>query len=119
MAVKKLVITDIGIKAKTEETIFLTISIGNAQIGGSVVRWKNDPDILAKGEVVNLDLGTGSLIKGKILKITTNVLDVNDQTNGMVVNHYFYNAEPSLFPYTDRVNNDGDIFQLITEYNFR
>lgn len=119
MAVKKLVRNNLVVKLALHQRVFLTVSIGNAQIGGSVVRWKNKPGIIAKGEVTNLELGLGEEIRGKIVRITTNVLDVNEQTNGVVVNHYFYNGKPALFSYDDRVNNDGDIFQLITEYSFR
>lgn len=119
MAVKKLVKTNLVVKVGQKERIYFTISIGNAQVGGSVVRWKNSQEMLAKGEVTNLDLGLGEAIRGKTIRITTNVLDVNEQTNGIIVNHYFYNGNPSLFSYGERVNNDGDILQLVTEYNFK
>ncbi len=119
MAVKKVTKTDITVKVNLESAILLTVTIGNAQIGGNVIRWKNNPNILAKGEIKNLNLGLGMDLKGKTLKITTNVLDVNEATNGIVINHYFYNENPSLFTYENRVQNDGDIFQLIAEYTFK
>jgi len=119
MAVKKLVKTNISVKVLLKQTVYFTVSIGNAQIGGSIVRWKNSQVSLAKGEITNLDLGPGEKIKGKILRVTTNVLDVNEQTNGIIVSHYFYNGSPSLFSYEQRVNSDGDILQLVTEYNFK
>lgn len=119
MAVKKLVRSNLVVKLTLQHKVFFTVSIGNAQIGGSVVRWKNKQEVIAKGEVTNLELGLGEELRGKILRVTTNVLDVNEQTNGVVVNHYFYNGKPALFSFDERVNNDGDIFQLITEYNFR
>lgn len=119
MAIKKVIKTDLSAKVILDAQIYLTVTIGNAQIGGNVVRWKGNPNILAKGEIKNLNLGLGMDIKGKTLKITTNVLDVNEATNGIVVNHYFHNGSPSLFPYVDQVNSDGDILQLITEYTFK
>jgi hypothetical protein len=119
MAVKKVIKTDISVKVNLDTPILLTITIGNAQIGGNVVRWKNSQTILAKGEIKNLNLGLGVDIRGKTLKVTTNVLDVNEATNGIVINHYFYNGSPSLFTYEDRVEKDGDILQLITEYTFK
>jgi len=119
MAIKRITKTDLTTKVGLDESIFLTVSIGNAQIGGSVARWKNNSNILAKGEIKNLNLGLGMDVTGKTLKLTTNVLDVNEATNGIVINHYFHNGAPSLFPYVDRVNNDGDILQLITEYTFK
>lgn len=119
MAVKKVTKTDIPVKVNLETPILLTVTIGNAQIGGNVVRWKNNPNILAKGEIKNLRLGMGMDIKGKTLKVTTNVLDVNEATNGIVINHYFHNCTPPLFTYVDKVEKDGDIYQLITEYTFK
>ena len=90
MAVKKVIKTDIPVKVTVDASIFLTITVGNAQIGGNVVRWKNSPTILAKGEITNLNLGLGMDIRGRTLKITTNVLDVNPMTNGIVINHFFF-----------------------------
>ena len=119
MAVKKITKTDISVKVNLETPILLTVTIGNAQIGGSVARWKNNQNILAKGEIKNLNLGLGFDIKGKTLKITTNVLDVNEVTNGIVINHYFYNGTPALYTCEDKVEKDGDILQLITEYTFK
>lgn len=119
MAVKKVTKTDISVKVNLETTVFLTVTIGNAQIGGNVVRWKNNPNVLAKGEIKNLKLGLGIDIKGKILKVTTNVLDVNAVSNGIVIVHYFHNGNPAPFTYDDRVEKDGDILQLITEYTFK
>jgi len=118
MAVKKINKQE-QITANTPDSILLTITIGNAQIGGSVVRWKNSQEIIGKGEIKNLNLGTGTTLKGRVLKVTTNVLDVNEQTNGIIINDYFYNSGKPLFTFEDRVNNDGDILQLITEYNFK
>lgn len=111
--------TDIPVKVNLDTTVLLTVTIGNAQIGGNVVRWKSNPNILAKGEIKNLNLGLGVDIRGKILKVTTNVLDVNEVTNGIVIVHYFHNGNPSSFTYEDRVEKDGDILQLVTEYTFK
>jgi hypothetical protein len=101
-----------------ELPVILTVTIGNAQIGGNVVRWKGSQQILAKGNIENVSLGNGANIRGRVLRITTNVLDVNPSTNGVVINHYFHNAQPALFPFSGVVDHESDIYQLIADYLF-
>lgn len=98
--------------------VLLTVTIGNAQIGGSLVQWDDDSTILAKGEITNLNLGNGNSIKGKKLKLITNVLDANDQTNGIVVTNFFHNCNPQFDTFDDNVDDDGDIYQITTNYTF-
>ena len=98
--------------------IYLDITIGNAQIGGSVVRFAGNTAIIGKGSITNLNLGLGQSLVGQTLQVVTNVLDVNSVTNGIVVTNYFHNATPAIYPYSDTVDNDGDIFSLTTQYNF-
>jgi hypothetical protein len=98
--------------------VLLTITIGNAQIGGSLIQWTGSDAVVAKGAITNLNLGNGSTIKGKVLKIVTNVLDVNGQTNGIVVTNFFHNCTPQIDTFDDKVDNDGDIYQIITNYSF-
>jgi hypothetical protein len=117
MALKKRTET-VELSVLKKQHILLTITIGNAQIGGNVVRIKNAPDTLGKGEIENLDLGLGSDLIGKTLKVTTNILDVNDQTNGIVVTYFFHNCDPAATMFHDTVKNDGDIFSFIVEFNF-
>ena len=98
--------------------IFLDITIGNAQIGGSIVRFLNNPSIIGKGTINNLSLGLGQSLVGQTIQVVTNILDVNSVTNGMVVTNFFHNATPATFTYNDTVDADGDIFSLTTQYNF-
>lgn len=97
--------------------IFLTITVGNAQIGGSIVRF-GDSSIIGKGEIENLNLGKGSELFGKTLQVMTNILDVNEQTNGIVVTYFFSSCMPPAVSFFDRVDNDGDIFSFEIEFNF-
>jgi hypothetical protein len=117
MALKKRTET-VALSVIKKQNILLTITIGNAQIGGNVVRFKNASGILGKGEIQNLDLGLGSDLIGKTLKVTTNILDVNDQTNGVVVTYFFHNCDPAATMFHDTVKDDGDIFSFIVEFNF-
>lgn len=98
--------------------IYLDITIGNAQIGGSVVRFTGNPSVVGKGNITNLNLGLGQSLAGQTIQVVTNVLDVNSITNGIVVTNYFHNAVPATFSYNDTVDSDGDIFSLTTQYTF-
>jgi hypothetical protein len=101
------------------QNVVLTITIGNAQIGGTRVRWQNSDSNVAKGKIVNLDLGKGSGVLGKTLELYTNILDVNPSTNGVVVTYFFHNCTPSIETLSDKVGSDGDVFSFITNVNFR
>ena len=98
--------------------IFLTITVGNAQIGGSIVQFVDSP-IIGKGDIENLNLGKGSELHGKALKVMTNILDVNEQTNGVVVTYFFSSCTPPAIVFFDKVDNDGDIFSFDIEFNFQ
>jgi hypothetical protein len=109
----------VSLKAAPDENALLTITIGNAQIGGSVVRFKNSAGIIGKGEIKNLQLGMGAELSGKTLKVTTNILDVNEQTNGIVVTYFFSGCTPAVTVFHDTVANDGDIFSYLVDFNFK
>ncbi len=100
--------------------VYLTITIGNAQIGASIVKWENATDIIKKGEISNLNLGDGAAIlnNNKLLNILTNILDVNPATNGVVVTYYFHNATPSTLTLNDYVDSEGDIFSFDLDVEF-
>ncbi|PJJ08785.1 hypothetical protein CLU83_2086 [Flavobacterium sp. 1] len=102
-----------------EKDIYLTITIGNAQIGGNVIKWKGSTDIIGKGEISNLNLGKGITIKEKILEITTNILDVNQSNNGVVATYYFHNATAPSVTFDEAVNSHGDVFSLELDVNFK
>lgn len=109
----------VNLTVNQNENVSLTVTIGNAQIGGNFIRFKNSQTVLAKGEVKNLDLGKGSDLIGKTLKVTTNILDANTQTNGIVVTYFFQSCTPPVTVFHDKVNNDGDIFSFLIEFNFQ
>lgn len=99
--------------------VILNISIGNAQIGASIVRFDKDSTLLAKGEIRNLELGKAEDLRGKVLKVTTNVLDTNSLTNGIVVTYSFNACKPNVILYQDEVLTDGDIISFLLEFNFK
>lgn len=75
-----------------QDKIYLSIQIGNGQIGGSKISL--DGKQLAKGNLSQPTLiGDSVVLKGKEIKIETNVLDVNNFTNMCVITTTFLNQE--------------------------
>src|ERR1700744_2262641 len=94
----------------------LTVRIGNIQVGGSIVQFADQPDILAKGTITNLQLGDGGILKNRALKVTTNVLDRNPATLNISVKHLFDNGNPAVQQLADTVDNAGDVYSWVTTY---
>lgn len=94
---------------------FLSITIGNAQIGGSFVE-DQDGNLIVKGIVTNFNLGKGSTLIGKKIKIFTNVLDVNDMSDDIIVTHRFTNERKS-FRYQETAPENG-VVSIEVEYTF-
>jgi hypothetical protein len=67
------------------KNVNLTVIIGDAQIGQSVVVL--DTDTISSGDIDNLLIGSGPKIKGKTLIVKALVTDVNDNTNNMSVTY--------------------------------
>lgn len=118
MNIKQVTKPVVNVTVDKASDIYLNITIGNAQIGGSTVSFLNNPTLLGKGEISNLNLGLGQSLVGQTIQVITNVLDVNSVTNGIVITHYFHNGTPAMFPYNDTVDADGDIYSLTTQYYF-
>jgi hypothetical protein len=68
-----------------DKDVKMTILIGNAQIGSSIVKLDNTEK--GRGDITGLLIGSGSKIKGKSLKTKSVVTDVNDQTNKTVITY--------------------------------
>lgn len=119
MTIKKRKKPPADIFVRSYQTVFITVNIGNAQIGGSVLKFKHSTDVFAKGKINNFKIGKGEDLVGKTLKITTNVLDSNSSTNKISITHDFKNGFTSTFPFYGTVDNEGDVFSLTTEYNFK
>jgi hypothetical protein len=102
--------------------IVLSVTIGNAQIGGNVVLINNKQ--IGKGEIKHFDLGLGSDLIGDTLTIFTNVLDVNPGSNRISITHFFFNGNPTVFSFPPlakkemEVDNDGDVLSLNATYQF-
>jgi hypothetical protein len=109
----------VDLTSKKDEHVILTITIGNDQIGGNLISDKTSGATIAKGDITKLDLGKGSDLQGKTIEVYTNILDVNPQSKAVVVTYFFENGVPSVTSFADKVDNDGDIFSFITDFNFK
>ena len=66
-------------KVEDEEQVSLSIVIGDAQIGSSIVFL--DDNELGRREIEKLNIGLGKDIKGKKIIIESIVKDINNMTN--------------------------------------
>lgn len=64
-------------------TVRLSVTVGERQFGSSIVFL--DEEMLANGDIDELDVGKGEDIEGKVLAIYTLVTDVRDNTDQMAV----------------------------------
>lgn len=67
----------------SNDPVILTTIIGEAQIGGSAVFL--DSVLLTHGQIEQLQLGSGALLRNRQLLVQTIVSDVNPQTNRTAV----------------------------------
>ena len=98
--------------------VFLTVIIGNAQVGGTAVMLNGNH--VAKGEIEDLDLGNGSDLRGKGARVTTTVSDINENTNTLVVRYIVTGGNQDIDEErTLTVENDGDAgrFTLALVFN--
>lgn len=122
MAIKVKKEPPVDVEVKQSDKIFITVVVGNQQIGGSILQYKDEQDPFKKGRVKDVELGKGSKITGRQLLVETNVLDSNTATNKIVVRHIFENEqgdEIAKFQYEDEVLAHRDILSLQTQYNFK
>ncbi len=117
VVVKEVPATSVVHPVNPAEDVILTVTIGNAQTGASLVVDGNR-NTLAKGDIVKVNLGRGSALQGTTITIFTNVLDVNevDPNNGVVVIDHFTNVRNDYF-YTDTAPQGG-VVTFTKHYSF-
>ena len=118
MATQKRDIVDDHQTDKIED-VSLTITIGNLQIGGSKVKWKDKSQLLAQGPVLDLNLGNGADVVGRTLSIVTNFYDQNTNSNFVSGMYDFNNGINPIHVYFDSVENNGDFFVFNIEITFK
>ncbi len=117
MATKQRFI-DTGHRTDRSKNVILTITIGDDQIGGSVVKFRGDNHILRVGTVQGLNLGKGGTLIGKTLEVRTKFYDRNEYSNNISAIYNFNNGNVPLHVYYDEVENDGDEFIFIISFLF-
>jgi hypothetical protein len=107
------IITDTGTQ------LFLTITIGNGQIGGNYV--KVNGQLVAKGDLSKLHLvGSIADLHGKTINVQTNVMDVNALTDTCIITSTFTNESGiKLFTKTDQDQAPpSGVLSFIGNYSF-
>lgn len=97
------------------ESLSLYVKIGNAQVGGTKVRDDETGEELGKGSS-EIHLGSSPNLKDKVLRVTTNILDVNPATNKVIVTYTFEKTAPEQFVFEDVVEENGDMLSLVSKY---
>lgn len=87
------------------DEIYLSIKIGNGQIGGNRVTCNNEQ--LVKGNLTEPTfIGKYNSLSGKEIEVQTNVLDVNSFTNRCVISTTFINQDNKIL-YSKMDNGDA------------
>jgi hypothetical protein len=121
MEVKKRVEDPVDLIVKSNSQILMTIIIGNKQIGGAILEFK-DEDPFAKGKIKDKPIGKGEDLFDKTLHVLTNVLDSNTANNRIVITHKFLDeggAEIFSRLIEDEVDQHKDILSSDATYNFK
>ncbi len=70
----------------TSSEVYLTVTVGDGQVGGSSVLWKGE--IIGEGTIDNLRIGgPGENLRFKTFRCTTRIKDSNPLTNRTSVTH--------------------------------
>ncbi|TDX01869.1 hypothetical protein [Dinghuibacter silviterrae] len=98
------------------DKVFLTVTIGNFQIGASAI-WFDGGPLLTKGDISQFLLGKKVDLLGKKLWIVTTVLDSNPADGNIIVTIGFNGTTSAPIVVTAALNA-GDIYALTTSYTF-
>lgn len=89
------------------DSVKLSIVIGDAQIGSSLVLL--DQSELGRGEINAVAVGAGPQIRGKTLSVKSVVTDVNDATNHTSITYRLSGgAADQAFSQSATVDAEGD-----------
>jgi hypothetical protein len=106
------------IQLETNGSVFLTTKVGNGNLGGGNVKDGNG-NVISRGLLTNFDLGDAPNLAGKLIIVTTNVLDINAYRDDTPITHTFTGGikSNSNFEFTEDADEDGVVAFVIT-YNF-
>lgn len=101
----------------SDGAVFLSVSIGDKQIGTSVVTLSGA--ILRMGDIKDLKIGEGPALDGKVCSVKTVVTDVNDSTNMTSVTYHLVGGKKDeQFVLESEVKKDGDSIIYRTKITF-
>ena len=98
----------------------LNVTVGNAGLSGTSVKWKDDPNNELADDPTNverLSLGKGSFCTGKTLIIETTIKTTITK-KGITTND-FSNATPAQIVERGEVDDLGDLLRFHLEVNFK
>lgn len=117
MSVKKRIEEAKPVKVNRNDSIRLTVIIGNGHIGSSTVKFRFTSAEPWVGEITDLFIGKGKDIIGKTLRVVTRVLPASPNKK-FIITHTLENATPPAFIYHDEIGNNHDVLTLTADYLF-
>lgn len=105
-------------KIKPSSPVYLTVTIGNENVGGSIVKLMKKE--ICEGEVINQMIGAdGENLYDKILHCDTTVEHKNFSTKITTVNYNLSGGEETKdFPFLYKVKNNGDKVLFLISFVF-
>jgi hypothetical protein len=99
--------------------VSLTVQIGNGQVGSSIVFFSDSHGTLGNGEIKDMFIGNGTDIKGKILKVLSQVTDRNTHSNDMIISYLFNGLESQSKPLqlSATADNEGETVNFSATFN--
>lgn len=119
----QLVQHDINFTVNPAISYYLTVIIGNGQVGNTTFINGNGDYFVP--DIQNVIIGKGSDLKGKILKVVSVVMEVNPANTNIIVSYYisdavitdFTTAVPTnTLPFASQINAT---VTLVTQLNFK
>jgi len=84
---------DVDFTPDNTNDYFLSVLVGNGQSGSTT--FKNPAGDFFSPDVFNVPLGQGRELKGTSLPVVSVVMDINPQTDNMIVSYYITDTEVS------------------------
>ena len=117
MAQKKTIPSQ-NISVGPNKMVSLTIFAGNTHIASSTVKFKGSSEIIDEGEITDCQIGKGSELVGKTLKVFSRVVKQGPSAK-ISLTHQFKNTTPAKFQFNDDEFDPGNLFfTYTTEYTF-
>jgi hypothetical protein len=106
-------------EVQPEGPVFLTVTIGKGQVGGTSLHWHGR--ITSEGRVEKKKIGANNeRLGGQVLGCTTRIRDVNPRTNMTRVTYRFEGgAKSESFPFEMQAAGAGGFVTFSIDFHFR